>query len=74
MHFAGICEAVASLPAPNRAIAHLFSAMYYNNVLQGTFLKGAGFAESWPDIVVIGLFACSAFGLSYLSFHKRVAA
>jgi ABC-2 type transport system permease protein/ribosome-dependent ATPase len=74
MHFAGMFEAVVSLPAPNRAIAHLFPTMYYNNVVQGTFLKGAGFAESWRDIASIGACACVAFALSYASFHKRVAA
>lgn len=74
MHFSGMFEAVVSLPLPNRVISHLFPAMYYNNVIQGTFLKGAGFAGMWPDILVTGLFACSAFGLSYLSFHKRVVA
>jgi ABC-2 type transport system permease protein len=74
MHFSGMFESVVSLPAPNRTISHLFPAMYYNNVIQGAFLKGAGFAETWPDILVTGLFACAALGLSYLSFHKRVAA
>ncbi len=74
MHFSGMFEAVVSLPAPNRMIAHLFPAMYYNDVVLGTFLKGAGFAETWPDMIVIGLFACVAFALSFLSFHKRVAA
>jgi ABC-2 type transport system permease protein len=74
MHFAGMFEAVVSLPLASRTIAHLFPTMYYNNVLQGTFLKGAGLMESWPDIVSIGACAGVMFGLSYLSFHKRVAA
>lgn len=74
MHFAGMFEAVVSLPLPSRAIAHLFPTMYYNNVLQSTFLKGAGLVDAWPDIAVMGGFAGVAFGLSYLSFSKRVAA
>jgi ABC-2 type transport system permease protein/ribosome-dependent ATPase len=73
MHFSGMFESVVSLPVPNRVISHLFPAMYYNSVIHATFLKGAGFAETWSDILVIALFACSAFGLSYLSFRKRVA-
>ena len=73
MQFSGMFTPVVSLPLPNRVIAHLFPAMYYNNVVQETFLKGAGFADTWPDIAVTALFAVGAFGLSYLSFHKRVA-
>lgn len=73
IHFSGMFESVASLPIANRTIAHLVPAMYYNNVLLGTFLKGAGFAEAWPDILTTGLFAGAAFFVSYLSFHKRVA-
>ena len=74
MHFSGMFEAVVSLPGPNRVISHLFPAMYYNNVIHETFLKGAGFREAWPDIVITALFAVMAFLLSWLSFHKRVPA
>ncbi len=48
--------------------------MYYNNVVQGTFLKGAGFAESWPDIASTGAFAAGAGAIAYFLFHKRVRA
>jgi ABC-2 type transport system permease protein/ribosome-dependent ATPase len=73
MHFSGMFESVVSLPVPNRIISHLFPAMYYNNIIHETFLKGAGLSETWPDILETGVFATAAFGLSYLSFHKRAA-
>jgi len=74
IHFSGMFEAVPSLPPINRAIAHLTPAMYFNRVLLGTFLKGAGWTASWRDIAVTGAFAGGAFALAYLSFHKRVRA
>lgn len=73
MHFSGMFEPVVSLPLLNRLIAHMFPAMYFNNVVQATFLKGAGFAETWPDIAATGLFAAAALAVSYFSFRKRTS-
>jgi ABC-2 type transport system permease protein/ribosome-dependent ATPase len=72
MQFSGMFEAVNTLPPANRTIAHLFPAMYFNNVVLGTFLKGHGLADSWSDIAMIGLFAGLYGALSHISFHKRV--
>ena len=74
MYFSGMFESVATLPLPNRIVSHLFPAMYYNDVVQGTFLKGAGFADSWPDIAATGAFAAGASLGAFLLFHKRVRA
>ena len=73
IHFSGMFEAVSSMPLMNRAIAHLMPAMYFNNVLQGTFLKGTGFRSTWRDIAITAVFAAGTFTVAYRTFHKRVA-
>jgi ABC-2 type transport system permease protein/ribosome-dependent ATPase len=37
----------------------------------GSFLKGAGLAALWPDLLVLALYATALFTAGFLGFHKR---
>jgi ABC-2 type transport system permease protein len=72
--FSGIFTPVSSLTGPSYVMAHLFPPMYYNDVVEGVFLKGMGFAALWWDAVVMALFSAAVLVMSYALFRKRTSA
>jgi ABC-2 type transport system permease protein len=76
--FSGIFTPVSSLTGLNALIAHLLPAMYYNDVIEGSFLKaGAGVAASplvthgWK-VGVMALQSAVVLALAHRLFHKRI--
>lgn len=72
IQFSGFIIPVSSLTGPNYVMAHLFPAMYYNTVVQSTFLKGLGLAALWWELVVLVVYTAVLLGVCYLLFHKRI--
>ncbi|HZL93762.1 MAG TPA: ABC transporter permease [Vicinamibacterales bacterium] len=54
----------ASLASPVR---------YFMQIILGVFLKGAGWAELWPQAAALALIGGVLFGLSLLAFRRRVS-
>ncbi|MFO1429707.1 MAG: ABC transporter permease [Candidatus Competibacteraceae bacterium] len=71
IQFSGMLTPIASLTASNYVIAHFFPAMYYNTVIQGTFLKGLGLANLWPEVMLFVAYSLGLLSLCYFLFHKR---
>lgn len=71
--YSGMFIPVSSLDATAQFQAHLFPAMYYNNIALGTFLKGVGLQMLWPDLVALAVYTAFLFSASYGLFHKRPA-
>lgn len=69
--FSGLLVPVSSLSRGARFQAHLFPAMYYTNVVRGSFLKGVGARVMWLDMAALGLFAIGMFLIAYRLFTKR---
>jgi len=69
--FSGLLVPVASLTRGARIQAHLYPAMYYTNVVRGTFLKGVGADVLWFDLLALGVFAAAISGVTYRLFTKR---
>ena len=69
--FSGLLVPVASLGRSAKLQAHLYPAMYYTNIVRGSFLKGVGADILWIDLVALGLFAVGLAGLTYRLFTKR---
>jgi ABC-2 type transport system permease protein/ribosome-dependent ATPase len=69
--YSGLLKPVAAMDPTGQFIAHLLPAMYYTEVVQGTFLKGLGWRELWPDVVVLMFYAAVLLTLSLLAFRKR---
>ncbi len=69
--FSGLLVPVASLSPGAQIQAHLFPAMYYTNVVRGSFLKGVGADVLWKDLAALALFAVGLQLLAYVFFTKR---
>jgi len=69
--FSGLLVPVASLTRGAKVQAHLFPAMYFTNIVRGSFLKGVGVEVLWQDLLALALFAGGLGGLTYHLFTKR---
>ncbi len=70
--YSGMLVPVSCLDKAGQFEAHLFPAMYFVNILHGSFLKGLSFRALWPDLVALLVYTVVIYTLAYLSFHKRV--
>ncbi len=71
VQFSGMINPVAVLEGSAWVQAHLFPAMYFENIVLGTYLKGVGAENLWINLCVLGGYAAVLMALSYLSFRKR---
>lgn len=74
MQYSGMFTPVQSLEGFPWLLAHAFPAMYYLEVIQGTFLAGMGLAALWTSVLALAGFAALYLVISLLLFHKRTAA
>jgi len=71
LEYSGFLMPVESLAGKGEIEAHLLPAMYYTNIVVGSFLKGGGLELLWPDILVLAVYAVCLFALGYMLFSKR---
>jgi ABC-2 type transport system permease protein/ribosome-dependent ATPase len=69
--YSGFFNPVQSLSGSSWVLAHAFPPMYYLNVVEGTFLKGMGFAGLWRDEALLAAFALGYLVVAHALFHKR---
>lgn len=69
--YSGVLVPIPSLSGQAQVIAHALPAMYYTNILTGTFLKGTGMADLWQDVLILTLYAAGLFLVGYSLFSKR---
>ena len=69
--FSGLIVPVSSLSPAAQFQAHLFPAMYYTNIVKGTFLKNVGLAVLWTDVLVLAVYAVMLGAIGYWLFTKR---
>ncbi len=69
--YSGVLVPIPSLSGQAQIIAHALPAMYYTNILTGTFLKGTGMADLWQDVLILTLYAAGLFLVGYSLFSKR---
>ncbi len=67
----GLLVPVASLTRGAKVQAHIWPAMYYTNIVRGSFLKGVGMDVLWIDLLALAVFAAAMGGLTYRLFTKR---
>jgi len=60
------------MPPAIQAVAHLIPLKYYLTVLRGVFLKGTGWAELWPQALVLLAWGLGILTLATVKFHKRL--
>ena len=69
--YSGVIIPIPSLSAFAQVAAHLLPAMYYTEIVLGSFLKGVGITALWPDVLILGIYATVLFLVGYLLFTKR---
>lgn len=73
VQFSGMFTPVAFLPHMSMLIAHMLPPMYYNNIVQGAFMKGTGWSVLWLDVLILAAYAAILLLASYAVFRKRVS-
>ena len=69
--YSGMYIPVESLHGMSWLIAHLFPAMYFNELTRDVFLKGLGPADLWVETCALAFFATALPLVAWLLFHKR---
>lgn len=71
--YGGLLIPVSALGPDTKVVAHLFPAMYFTNIVHGTFLKGVGLGVLWPDVLTLVGYATVLLSVGYWLFRKRPA-
>jgi len=71
MLFSGLLVPVESMQPEAQIEAHLFPALYYLQIVWGSFLKGLGWEALWGNVVALMFYAVILWTVGYLRFHKR---
>ncbi len=53
-------------------LGRFVSATYYLDILRGIFLKGTGWSENWASVLMLAIYACVLYGISFKVFKKRL--
>ena len=69
--YSGVIVPITSLSETAQIVAHALPAMYYTNIIVGSFMKGVGLRELWIDVLVLALYAAVLMTTGYRMFHKR---
>ena len=69
--YGGLLIPVSALGPETKVIAHLFPAMYFTNIVHGTFLKGVGIEVLWQEVLILTTYAVGLLSIGYWLFRKR---
>lgn len=69
--YSGLLIPVSSLEAAAQIESHLFPAMYYTNIVLGSFIKGVGLEILWVNLLMLMIYAVVLWLLSFSLFRKR---
>ncbi|CAG0980397.1 Ribosome-associated ATPase [Burkholderiales bacterium] len=69
--YSGLLVPIASMDPAGQFEAHLFPAMYYTDIVLGSFLKGIGLEHLWGKVLALLIYAVVLWTASFLMFHKR---
>jgi len=71
INFSGLLVPVSSLSGGGRLFGLAFPAAWFEQISIGTFTKGLGFAELWPNHAVVAAFAVLYMGAAVLALRKQ---
>lgn len=71
LDYSGFLMPVESLAGDGKIIASLLPAIYYTNIVVGSFLKGIGIEVLWGDLLVLAAYTVALFAAAYFLFSKR---
>jgi ABC-2 type transport system permease protein len=67
----GFAFPLESIPTPLQWLSHAFPGRYMVTISRGVFLKGAGFAELWPELAALTAYALVVLLASSLLYRRR---
>jgi len=68
----GVMTPIRAMPGWLQAITWVNPVRYYVEVMRTTLLRGAGFAELWPQLLALAILGGSILATATLRFHKRI--
>jgi ABC-2 type transport system permease protein len=69
----GIMTPIDSMPAWMQWMTYANPLRYFQEIARANLMKGAGFADLWPQLAALLLFGAAIFGLATSRFRKRLA-
>jgi ABC-2 type transport system permease protein len=67
----GFAFPVENMPKMIQAVAYAIPLKYFLTIIRGVFLKGTGWAELWPEALVLLGWGVGILSLAALSFRRR---
>ncbi len=71
MLYSGLFIPVSSMETVGQFQAHLFPAMYFTDIVLGSFLKNVGVADLWDRVLALAIYAAVLWVISFMMFSKR---
>jgi len=68
----GFMFPIENMPLVVQWITRLIPLRYFVEIVRGIFLRGAGIAELWPQVVALVVLGGVIFALSALRFQKKL--
>ena len=69
----GFVFPIENMPLAIQWVSYLLPLRYFYEIIRGIFLRGAGLAELWPQVVALFIFGAGILALSSLRFRKKLA-
>jgi ABC-2 type transport system permease protein len=68
----GFTFPIRNMPFAVQCLTYLNPLRYFMEIVRGIFLKGAGIAVLWPQMLYLALFGGTILFLSAIRFHKKL--
>ena len=68
----GFAFPIRNMPVAVQYLTYLNPVRYFMEIVRGIFLKGAGVAVLWPQMVALAVYGVAMLGLSALRFQKKL--
>jgi ABC-2 type transport system permease protein len=68
----GFAFPIVNMPPIIQGLTYFVPLRYFMTIIRGVIIKGVGFAELWPQVVVLFVFGILIMGLSARRFQKRL--
>jgi ABC-2 type transport system permease protein len=69
----GFIFPIENMPKIIQGISYVLPLRYFFEIVRGIFLRGAGLAELWPQVLALFIFGAGVLTLSSLRFRKKLA-
>lgn len=69
----GVMTPIRAMPGWLQALTYLNPLRYFAEVMRSTLLRGAGFAELWPQLASLAVFGAALLAVATARFRKRLA-